>query len=195
MSVQMDEKHDQLNSQLTLSRNNSLAIIKSGLVKRGLELSNEIKKRHVRVLIGDHSWENVGPVISDYIQKQLSQNYDLQFKWAWYCEEILEFAEKRAIEIYILFLNNLRINRPAYGYDRIENSLKLISQIREEYGRPVIGLYSTIGDSFVAEAKSVSDFFFMIPFKLDELMIAFDKCLKMLPEFGETEASQYLQER
>ena len=67
--------------------------------KRGPELSNEIKKKRVRVLIGDHSWENIGPVISDYIQKQFSKNYDLTFSWSWYCEEIMELAEKKAIEI------------------------------------------------------------------------------------------------
>jgi hypothetical protein len=172
MSTQMDEMDDQLNSQLMLSRNNSLAIIKSGLVKRGLELSNEIKKRRIRILLGDSACENGDTlgVVSDYIQKQFSKNYDLQFNWVWYCEEILELAEKRAIEIYILLLNNLQTKSPVG--DRIE----IISQIRKEYGRPVIGLSGPLGDSFVARAKSVSDFFFLVPCKLEEIRIAFDKC-------------------
>jgi hypothetical protein len=194
--MQMDEKHNQLNSQLALSRNNSLAIIKSGLVKRGLELSNEIKKRRVRVLIGDHSWEHVGPVISDYIQKQLSKNYVLQFESLFRSEEIIEHAKNGSVDIFILILNNIYPSIVSPNIvDRLNAGLRISSQIKKQYMKPVIALSGWTEGAYIERAKSVSHFFFPLPCKLDELMIAFDKCLKMLPEFDETAASQYLQER
>ena len=184
----MDVKDDQLDSQLALSRNNSLVIIKSGLVKHGLELSNEIKKRRVSVLIGDSSWENHGPVISDYIQKQLSKNYILKFESLFRGEEIIEHAKKGSVDIFILILNNIIHSSVSPNIvDHKEMSLELSSQIRNQYGRPVICLSGCPECTYIERAKSVSDFFFTLPCKLDELMIAFDKCLKMLPEFHEAD--------
>lgn len=189
----MDEKHDKLNGQLTLSRNNSLTIIKSGLVKRGLELSNEIKKRRVRVLIGDDPPMGIiGSVISAYIQKEFSKNYVLKFMFTPRGEEIIDHAKKGSMDIFILILNNIIYSTVSSS---LEMSLKHNSEIRKQYGRPVIGLSGYTEDTYVEMVKSVFDFFLPLPCKLDELRIAFDKCLKMLPEFDETEASQYLQER
>jgi len=45
----MSDEHDPNKSELTLSRNGSLAIKRSGLVKRGLELIDEVEKRQVAV--------------------------------------------------------------------------------------------------------------------------------------------------
>ena len=178
----MDEKHDQLNSQLALARNNSLAIIKSGLVKRGLELSNEIKKRRVKVLIGDEPPMGIiGSVISAYIQKEFLKNYVLKFESWLRCEEIIEHAKKGSVDIFILILEN--IYRSAVSpniVDRTEMGLKLSSQIKKQYRKPVIALSGWTEGTYVERAKSVSDFYFPLPCKLDELKIAFDNCLKFI---------------
>lgn len=177
----MDQKHDNIDRQLTISKIDSLAIIKSGLVKRGLDLTKELRKRCVRVLIGDSSYDNFAHIISDYIQKEFSNNYVFKFEFLLRSEEILEHAKKESIDIFILILNNIYPSSASSNLpDRLDAGLKLSSQIKKQYGKPVIALSGWIEGTNVGRAKSVSDFFFPLPCKLVELKEAFIKCLTML---------------
>jgi hypothetical protein len=60
----MTDKHDPNKSELTLSRNRSLAIKRSDLVKRGLELIDEVEKRQVGVPT-DHEKKALEGIIFD----------------------------------------------------------------------------------------------------------------------------------
>lgn len=176
----MTDKQHPKKSELILSKNRSLAIKSSGLVKRGLELIDRGKKRRVEVLIGD--WNSgIGDAISAFLIKKTKDKFDLKIRFSCFGEEILDLAENGEIDIFILILNNLitpSANAPLKG--RLENSIQLSAHIKTTYGRPVIGLSGWLEDSYVMRAKQAADFFFPLPAKLVDLMEAFEKCLSML---------------
>jgi hypothetical protein len=174
----MIDKQDPNKSELILSRNRSLAIKSSGLVKRGLELIDKGKKRRVEVLIGDDS--SIGDTISEYIKKNTKDKYDLKIRFNHIGEEILRFAENGEIDIFILNLNNINAGLIPTASDRIEKSLPLSNKIKSTYGKPVIALSGFHGDPYATKGKQASDFFFTMPAKLDDLMEAFEKCLSMI---------------
>src|SRR4030042_6795793 len=102
----MDDKPDSNKNALTLYRNRSLAIKRSGLVKRGLELLHEPKKRQVRVVIGDGNQQFI-TLYSGMIETLLEDRYDLKVRSSFYCEELLEIAENGSVDIFIFTLNNI----------------------------------------------------------------------------------------
>lgn len=180
----MSDKHDLNKNELTLSRNRSLAIKRSCMVKRGLEFIDEVKKRQVEVLIGDCN-DNFIDLFSGLIKTVVKDKCDLKIKSSGYGEEILELAESGAVDIFILILENI-LFRQDLTEERLKNSLQLVTQIKTTYGGPVIALSGWTEDSsIVARAKTVADFFFPLPFKTDAFMEAIEKCLDMLTEFDE----------
>ena len=174
-------------AELIPSINRGLAIKKSGLVKRGLELLQEKRQQQVRVLIGNFE-NNINDIFSEVIKSK----YDSKIRLSFFGEEILELAENGAIDIFILIMNNIRFSSVDSAGDRLVKSLQLITQIKTTYGRPVIVLSSLKEKSFiVTRAKLIADFYFQMPFKIDAFLEAFDKCLEMLPGFDEVHRKRF----
>ena len=174
----MERKHDNIDKQLTISKIDSLAIIKSGLVKRGLELSNETQKKRLRVLIGDDDISMIGEVVGDYLKDVFSKDYAIKIDSLCYSEEILEQVKRGMVDILILNSNTIRSSTISHnGFDPFTEALKISSQIKSEYRRPIILLSGITKGWYVEKAKSASDFFFPLPVKLEELKEAFKKCL------------------
>ena len=191
----MDQKHDNIDKQLTTSKIDSLAIIKSGLVKRGLELSNETQKKRLRVLIGDDDCSMIGEVIGDYLKYDFSKDYAIKIDSLCYSEEILEQVKRGMVDILILIVNNIRSSTVSHNvFDRLTEGLNISSQIKSEYRRPIIVLSGWTEDRYVEKAKSASEFFFPLPVKLEELKEAFKKCLEMI-SFETSQTYQYLKDK
>ena len=176
----MTDKKNSNKSELILSKNRSMAIKSSGLVKRGLELIDRGKKRRVEVLIGDSRSEGIGDLISDFIKEKTKDKYDLKISFSHIGEEILRLAQNGEVDIFILLLNNINAGLIPTARARFEKSLQLSNKIKSTYGKPVIALSGFHGDPYATKAKQATDFFFPQPAKLDDLMEAFEKCLSML---------------
>ncbi len=112
--------------------------------KNGLELNRE-KKREVRFIIGDSKESGTGEYISQIVDEAFKSKYNLKVYLFFYGEEILEFAEKEPVDIFILIINSLDLKKDPLGnrvkkdpFERLKKNLQLIAQIKETYGRPVI---------------------------------------------------------
>ena len=67
-------------AELIPSINRSLAIKRSGLVKRGLDLLQEKRQQQVRVLIGNHE----DSLINDIFSEVIKSKYDSKIRVAFY---------------------------------------------------------------------------------------------------------------
>ena len=171
-----------MDEDIKLARNRSLAIKRSGLVKRELEFIDEVKKQNLGVLIGNHD-DLLVDMTSQSIKSLVKDKYDLKVRSSMCIEEILELAENNAIDIFILTLNNIRVFSSNPAEDFLDDSLELIVKIKTICGSPVITFSGSRLDdhSFVERVKETADFFFPLPWKLDVFKEAFNKCLDMLP--------------
>lgn len=166
--------------ELTLSKDRSLAIKRSGLVKRGLELIHELKKRQVQVIIGDHQDNLFKDIFTDIINDVIGDKYDLKIKCSSYADELLQLAENGVSDIFILILNNMYFRHMNFSVlERVENSFQIITQISAKYGRPVIALAGWPHDSSVATRAKLAgaNFYFPLPCKVEGIMEAIEKCL------------------
>lgn len=111
-----------------------------------------------------------------------SDNHDLRFRSASYGEDLLEFAENRAVDIFILILNNIMFHSPLQPpQDRLDCSLQLLTQIKKTYGKPIIALSGWVKDtSFIEMVKLSADSFFQLPVETNALGEAIEKCLNMV---------------
>ena len=170
----------QVDEEIKLAGNRSLATKRAGLVKRELELIGEGKKQNLEVLIGNHD-DLLIDMTSQSIKSLVKGKYDLKVRSSMRVEEILELAENNAIDIFILTLNNLFYSNSTGDFS--DDSLELIVKIKTTWGSPIITFsgYRSDDHSFVERVKKTADFFFPLPFKVDVFKEAFNKCLDMLP--------------
>jgi len=176
------------NGEVIPSLNRALTRERSGLVKRGLELIHDLKKQQVRVQIGDGVEPLFIEIFSAVILEAFKDKYELKIGSSSYGEEILELAENGAVDIFILIMNNIRFSAVDTVIDRLENSLQLLRKIKTKYGTPVIAMSGWSEDSspmpnLVSNAKLAADIYLQMPFKMDALLNAFEKCLGMLHRF------------
>jgi CheY-like chemotaxis protein len=158
---------------------------RSDLVKRGLEFVKKHKKRQLEVVIGNGE-VMLTKVISGLVRKFFENKYDLKVRSFFYGEELLEQAENGSVDIFILILTNIRFRPVLPGEERIQTTIKLITQIKNIYHVPVIVLTTFSQPSLVTRAKQAgADFFVSLPFEHDDLKEAIEKCLDMLPGFDE----------
>jgi hypothetical protein len=141
-----------------------------------------VKKRQLEILIGNND-ELLTELLSEWIIDIFKDNHDLRFRSASYGEDLLELSKSRAVDIFILILNNIMFRSPLHPpQERLECALQLITQIKKTYGKPVIALSGWMKDSsFVARAKLSADFFFPLPVGKDDFGEAVKKCLTILP--------------
>jgi CheY-like chemotaxis protein len=171
--------------ELAPSINRSLALKKSGLVKRGIELINDLKKQQVRVLMCDDQ-KDFTDFFSTLINEATGNKYDLKIKSSPYADELLEFTENGTFDIFILILNNIIFPSGNFPDENcIKKALQFVTHLRETYQRPIIALAGWPDDPSLTEKAKLSgaDFFFPLPFEPDAFMEAIEKCFDMLPGF------------
>ena len=175
----MNAKSKLKKSELIPSQTGSLAVKKSGLNKRGLKIIHGSKKQQVRVIIGCGD-DGISEYLADLVKEASNNKYDLKFFTSFYSEEILELADREAIDIFILVMNNI----DCYDYpirERMENSLELIAQIKSTFEKPVIALSAWTEDfSQIERVELIADFFFPLPFEPSDIMEAVEESFDML---------------
>ncbi len=136
------------------------------------------QKKQVRVQIGN-SDDPINDALSGWIKEAFESEYDLRFGSCFHGHELLELAEKGAVDVFILCMNNIAFSKFLPIEDRLENCLQLIIQIRATHGIPVIAMCGWEEDStLIAQAKLAADCYLSTPCKTDALIEAFRKCLE-----------------
>jgi hypothetical protein len=175
----MDNEFKQNEGESISKRTGSITGKMSGLNKRGLKFIHGSKKQQVLVIIGCCD-DGIGEYLSDLVKEACKNKYDLKVSISYYSEEILEIADKEAIDIFILILNNLNCSNFPYE-ERIEKNLQLITQIKGKYNRPVIALFGYCNLSDVIRAMNTADLVFILPIVQEAFREAVEKYLEILP--------------
>jgi DNA-binding NarL/FixJ family response regulator len=172
--------------ELIPSINRSLARKESGLVKRGLELIHEFKKQPVLVQIGNNE-TSFTDLFSYLIKEVIKDKYDLILGSSDSGQELIKLAKKGKIDILILVIENIYFSGCHSFEDRLVNILRLITQFKMAYGRPVIALsaFTEKDCPVIARVKLAADFYFQMPYEADAFQEAFEKCLEMLQSLDE----------
>ncbi|NTU72718.1 hypothetical protein HGB07_00905 [Candidatus Roizmanbacteria bacterium] len=156
----------------------------SDLVKRGLGLTQEVKDKQITVLSATVD-DLCSRVWSDFLKEITKNKCDLKFLFSFDSEEILNLADKKSIDVFILVIGNI-VFRDDYTNDRyLENSLQLITHIKKVCEKPVIVVSSCllIESPLIAQVRIAGNFHIQIPVKADAFRDAFNKCLDMLSDF------------
>ncbi len=175
----MSEKHGPKKNELTLSKNRGLAIKRLDLVKRGLALIDEVKKKKLEVLIGNHE-DAITEILIEYVKLLVTDKYDLSVTPVFLGEEILNFAKEHPIDLFIIVTNNIIFRSEDLPAElRIEKALWLIKFLRETYGSPVIAFYGWPDDPLFPEKvkQAGANYCFKMPTKFEELKKPIEKCL------------------
>ncbi len=125
----MSDKPNPNRGELVLTSTHRLPTKRSCLVRRGLQLTHELKRRQIRVLIGNQD-EIFNKFLSEYlamiIQRKLGSKFDLRVMsmLTISADEALELAQSDVFDIFILFLNNIRFPSDNFSADKsLEKSL------------------------------------------------------------------------
>lgn len=140
---------------------------------------SELNKQELKIGFADYQDGVIGEILCECIRSEISDKYNITDRWSYYGDELLEFVKTSAVDIFILNMNCITDSGETLGLrGRLEHSYKILTQIKETYGRPVIALSGWREDSsLIARAKLAADFYFPMPFKTDAFMDAFEKCL------------------
>jgi len=142
----------------------------------------EREKRELKIGFADYEWGKVGEVICRVIRKGIGDKYEIKDRWSYYGDELLKFAQTGAVDIFILNLNCIDIFEENLGLrGRLEYSYQIISQIKTNCSTPIIAYSGWSKQAARAESAGV-DFYLDMPFKVEDIMPAFEECLKMLSE-------------
>ena len=171
--------------ELIPSINRNLARKKSGLVKRGLELMSELNKQELKIGFADYQDGHIGEILCEFIRSEISDKYNVKDRWSYYGDELLEFAETGAVDIFILNLNCITNSGETLGlHGRLEHSYKIITQIKTTYPTFLIIAHSAWKNQAERAKLAGADFYFQDPTNLEDFMEAIEKCLNMLPKFN-----------
>ena len=192
---QSPEEHDNPSlskGELIASEDHSLATRKSSLVKRGLDLIQEQKKRRVQILMATGKEPTIEGLWINLLEEKAGEKYDFDFVKAFTANDILKLAQTNKIDIFMLFLNNIPFYSD-YPYYNISpdrdgswgtsqgGALQLVTHLKTTYRRPVV-TFSAFSDIDIEEkAKQAgADFYFQAPFGLDNVSEALMICLERL---------------
>jgi hypothetical protein len=148
----------------------------------GIELMNNqgkdrAEKKPLRVLIAN-SDNLLNEVIITLIRQIINDEYELKITITVRGEDMVEAPDKEPIDLYILILNNIRFDSHYNLPESWEKTLQFIVQIKTIYKRPVIALSGWLGYTLMVEkTKKLADFFFPLPFRVDEFKVAIKRCL------------------
>lgn len=181
----MSDWHDTNKGELILSRNRSLIIKKSGIVKRGLELISELKKQELKIVFAEYEDGLMEEILCEFVKSKISYKYNIKDRGSYYGDELLEFAETGAVDIFILNPNCIMNPGETLGlHGRLEHSYKIITQIKTMYPTPLIIAHSSLGYQAERAKLAGADFYFDDPIILEDFMEAIEKYLNMLPKFN-----------
>jgi tetratricopeptide (TPR) repeat protein len=154
---------------------------KSGIIPS----PHELKRQQINVLIGNID-DPINNIISELLKEVSKKEYDLKIGRCWLGKNIMEFASRGSVDIFILILNNGFPPRISFDFfdSALENlikSLQLITKIKTKYEKPLIVLSDRIEDpSLIDRAKLAADFFFQLPFNPDDFKKAIKKSFDLL---------------
>lgn len=133
---------------------------------------------HISVLIGD-SEKVIIEVLTEVIQEVAGEDCILEVRSAWKHEELLLFADTAHIDLFVLTLNNILYQDAITSMDQhIQVAQQLISTLKEQHSIPVITLGGL--SEFAGKAEEAgAEYFFNMPFKLNELRDAVRRCLNL----------------
>jgi hypothetical protein len=136
-----------------------------------------IKKQQLRVLIAN-SDNLLNKVFAEIIQLAVIDKYELKILIVDCGEDMVAVLDKESIDLYILVMNNIRFG-PHYNLpESWEKCLQFIIQIKAKYKKPVISLSGWLDNTSLVEKTNKSvDFFFPLPFRVDEFKVAIKRCL------------------
>jgi hypothetical protein len=134
-------------------------------------------KKLFRVLIAN-SDNLLNEVLTKIIKQVINDEYELKVAIAIHGDDMVEAQDKESIDLYILVLNNIWFDSHYNLPESWEKTLQFIDQIKTIYKRPVIALSGWFEyTSMVEKTKKSADFFFPLPFRVDEFKVAIKRCL------------------
>ncbi len=128
------------------------------------------------VLIGDSE-----PILIEYVSELIEgvvgDDCKVEVSASHEADELLALAESRSTDLFVLCLNNVLFpagNMPPAV--RIQQALRLISDLKERFDRPIIALSGL--PQYTRQATMVgADYSFDRPFDLDDFRDAVKGCL------------------
>jgi tetratricopeptide (TPR) repeat protein len=143
-----------------------------------------LKRQQIHVLIGNID-DPINNTISELLKEVSKKEYDLKIGLCCLGENVMEFAGRGSVDIFILILNNgfppIRFDSFDSALENLIKSLQLITKIKTKHEKPLIVLSDRIKDpSLIERAKLAADFFFPLPFNPDEFKKAIKKCFDLL---------------
>jgi CheY-like chemotaxis protein len=177
----MSDNSNPSKRELILSEDRSLAITKSGLVKRVLDLIHEQTKRHVQILLVSGREDLFDSLIIRGLKEKAGDKYDFEFVTAFKASEILELAQIYKFDIFILYLNNIPFHLDNFPVEsQLDGSLQLVTHLKTTYRRPVVA-FSSMADLEEEKVKRAgADFYFLTPYKVEDFLEAMIICLGRL---------------
>jgi hypothetical protein len=142
-------------------------------------MSGELKKRQIRMLIGNFD-DPMNEVIQEVTKKIIKGKYDLLVTPVWHGEDILNFAKEHTIDIFIIVVNNIYFfSENSSAEHRIEKALRLVSFLKKTYKRPIIALYGWPDDPLFPEKtkQAGANFCIKLPTEPKEIREAIEVCL------------------
>jgi len=133
-------------------------------------------KRQVEIVIGNFD-DSLTDLIAELAKDVIGGEYEPIVKATGSGDQLLEIAKSGSGDIFILILNNIQFQASRSFEERLENSLKLVNEIKTIHGKPVISLSSFLEEPLATRAKMDPDFFLALPFKLPDLVKAIYGCL------------------
>ncbi len=140
----------------------------------------EEDKQCLRVLIGDRQ-DGFVQIFSECIEDVCVKKCHPIIKSTEYADELLGFAKECPYDLFILMLNNIYFSSKTEAvYERIEKSWDIISDLRNQYKKPIIA-FTLIDDPIMqrkARKAGVSYFLSGQP-RIEKITDAIEKCLNI----------------
>ena len=113
------------------------------------------------------------------LKLKFSDNYNVKDRWSYYDNELLEFAEDGAVDIFILNMNCItNAGETLDGRERQEYSYKIITQITTTYPPLLLATYSSWSNQEERAKWAGVAFYSQAPFDLNNFMRAIEKFLE-----------------
>lgn len=174
---------DHVNVELPADKRPQLNDRRRDPVQSKLASTKRFNKQELKLVLSDYDDNLTANVISEIVKCNYSDEYDLKFKFSFYGDELLEFAETGQVDVFVLNLNcitNYDETLPIAS-DRLEYSLQILNEIKKKCRIPVIA-YSGFSEKGPIAKLAGADFYLDQPFKVDEFLPVFEKSLMILPQ-------------
>jgi hypothetical protein len=167
----------------------SLALISSGLVRRGLDLirESEATAKRIGVLFANTDDSFVSIMIKE-IEQEFGSQFDLRFQSAYEIDKIIDFARNGHVDVFVPMVNNMitphrdmpsRIKIDKTWPERIGPIITFIGHLKRRYGVKVI---ATCGFPVKEQALQVgADYYFdYLLFGSKDVLLGFKSCFEAI---------------